>query len=269
MCSLVSVHWYSRSLWMVKWITLFNSIPRAQQCSPLHWYLFTPSKGLKWSLYQVTEYFFHSPFVSSIKLLSREVIMTVHCLKWSRESSDRWTSDSFKYTALNQLPLALSFYCLQNTHLKMKFTIVTLSLCVLIAVSSAFSHSRSQDVTTSSSELEVVTPKKIGYGGIGALRSSRVETVGKAFCALYRFANDRGNGPSKIKSFIEKKFPQKWHNYLFGKLVYRGVLAVVDIAAELCNVQEPHAERYLEKALLIEPAYTIPADGCLFAWWTQ
>ena len=151
----------------------------------------------------------------------------------------------------------------------MKLTVVALSLCLLLAVTNAFSHSRDQQIkATTSSDLELVTPKKIGFGGIGALTArsagSTVEKVGTVFCALYKYANDHGNGPSRIKGFIEKKFPQKWHNFLFGKLIYNGVLAVVDIAAELCNVKEPHADRYLERALLLQPKYFIPADECMF-----
>lgn len=150
----------------------------------------------------------------------------------------------------------------------MKFTVAILSLCLLVSVTNAFSHSRHEKDSTST-DLELVTPKQIGYGGLGALHARSnpvdiIEDVGKAFCVLYKYSAEHGNGPSEIKRFIERKFPKKWHNFLFGKLVYKGIIAIVEISADLCGVPRQQADLYLENALNNEPNMRLPADKCLF-----
>ena len=82
-----------------------------------------------------------------------------------------------------------------------------------------------------------------------------VKEIGKKFCQLYRFIHEKGAGPKEIKTFIQENFPKKWHEPLIGRLILRGLLALVDTAAELCGIKEKDATKVLQKALAYAPKY--------------
>lgn len=111
----------------------------------------------------------------------------------------------------------------------------------------------SATITPGPQELPPVTAKdeshKIGFPD--------AKEIGKKFCLLYHMAHSQGYGPNKIKAYIEEKFPKKWHNHLIGKLIFRGLLALIETAAQLCGVKEIEANKYLKRATRLETKYNL------------
>lgn len=146
------------------------------------------------------------------------------------------------------------------------FAILAIFLVVLTDAHQRPHHKNNKQTSVTPKQVEV-TPKAISYGGLGARRRRALlsaNIVGQAFCSLYKFSTKRGTGPTRIKSFIAAKFPSKWHNHLFGKLAYKGILAIVDVSAKLCGVDESTANQYLDQAKALEPVYDIELDNSCY-----
>lgn len=158
----------------------------------------------------------------------------------------------------------------------MKLAIIAIiALALAIAVDAHHHHhhhhEHEEDESIATTSVAVLndegTPKSVGYGAIGSRKRRgwfSTFAVGQMFCELYKYSTEKKYGPTKLKSVIMNKFPNKWHNHLIGRLVYRGILALVDTSAKLCGVEESVANRYLQNAKITEPTYDLELeDACL------